>query len=207
MSDSPARRVLVIGWDAADWQVIHPLLDAGLMPNSRSGSSTTGTMGNLASLSPMLSPMLWTSIATGKRAYAHGVRWFAEPLPDHSGVRPVGTRSRRCKALWNIVSQSDRPALFAGGRQVIRPSRFAERWSRICLRAAGEFATANNGRFPKGVSSRRAGREIWLNFASIPSKIEAPTLQQLIPRAAELDQIRSHRSGTGLTFFASGLPR
>ena len=29
---APDRRVLLIGWDAADWQVIHPLVDAGLMP-------------------------------------------------------------------------------------------------------------------------------------------------------------------------------
>ena len=26
------RKVLLIGWDAADWKVIHPLLDAGKMP-------------------------------------------------------------------------------------------------------------------------------------------------------------------------------
>ena len=24
----PSRKVLLIGWDAADWKVIHPLLDA-----------------------------------------------------------------------------------------------------------------------------------------------------------------------------------
>ena len=26
-------RVLLIGWDAADWKVIRPLLEAGQMPN------------------------------------------------------------------------------------------------------------------------------------------------------------------------------
>jgi len=30
----PARRkVLVIGWDAADWKIITPLMDRGLMPH------------------------------------------------------------------------------------------------------------------------------------------------------------------------------
>src|ERR1700693_3744040 len=107
MTASPSRRVLLVGWDAADWQIIHPLLDAGLLPNLER-LINGGAMGNLASLSPMLSPMLWTSIATGKRAYGHGVLGFAEPLPDRSGVRPVGTRTRSCKALWNILSQSGR---------------------------------------------------------------------------------------------------
>jgi predicted AlkP superfamily phosphohydrolase/phosphomutase len=32
-----------------------------------------GSHGNLATLEPQLSPMLWTSIATGKMAYHHGV--------------------------------------------------------------------------------------------------------------------------------------
>ena len=27
------RRVLLIGWDAADWKVISPLVDMGLMPH------------------------------------------------------------------------------------------------------------------------------------------------------------------------------
>jgi WD40 repeat protein len=32
MSKHIARRVLLIGWDAADWKAINPLLDAGKMP-------------------------------------------------------------------------------------------------------------------------------------------------------------------------------
>jgi predicted AlkP superfamily phosphohydrolase/phosphomutase len=27
------RRLLLVGWDAADWKVIQPLVDAGQMPN------------------------------------------------------------------------------------------------------------------------------------------------------------------------------
>src|SRR6476619_6604221 len=113
MTASSDRRVLLVGWDAADWQVIHPLLDAGLLPNLER-LIDGGTMGNLASLSPMLSPMLWTSIATGKRAYGHGVRGFVEPLPDRSGVLPVGTHTRTCKALWNIASQSGLTSVICG---------------------------------------------------------------------------------------------
>ena len=32
MSERLAKKVLLIGWDAADWKVINPLMDAGLMP-------------------------------------------------------------------------------------------------------------------------------------------------------------------------------
>jgi predicted AlkP superfamily phosphohydrolase/phosphomutase/tetratricopeptide (TPR) repeat protein len=99
------RRVILIGWDAADWNFITPLLDAGLMPGLQSVIER-GVMGNLASMRPMLSPILWTSVATGHRGDRHGVLSFLEPTPDGTGVRPATSLSRRAKALWNILSQN-----------------------------------------------------------------------------------------------------
>jgi predicted AlkP superfamily phosphohydrolase/phosphomutase/tetratricopeptide (TPR) repeat protein len=106
-------RVLLIGWDAADWKVIRPLLDAGQMPNF-ARLMAGGVHGNIATLYPPLSPMLWTSIATGKRAYKHGVHGFSEPLPDGSGIRPVSLLSRKTKAIWNILNQTGRRSLVVG---------------------------------------------------------------------------------------------
>ena len=109
----PKTRVLLIGWDAADWKVIRPLLEAGQMPNLRR-LMTGGVHGNVATIYPPLSPMLWTSIATGKRAYKHGVHGFSEPLPDGSGVRPVSVLSRKTKAVWNILNQNGHRSLVVG---------------------------------------------------------------------------------------------
>lgn len=100
-------RVLLIGWDGADWRFISPLLEAGLMPNLQA-LVERGVMGNLTSLQPMLSPLLWTSVATGKYADAHGVLGFVEPDAASGGVRPVRGTSRRCKALWNVLSEQGR---------------------------------------------------------------------------------------------------
>jgi predicted AlkP superfamily phosphohydrolase/phosphomutase/tetratricopeptide (TPR) repeat protein len=98
------KKVLWIGWDAADWKVINPLMDAGKMPNIRA-LVESGAMGQIATLHPPLSPMLWTSIATGKRPFQHGIHGFSEPTPDGGGVQPVTNLSRKCKAVWNILSQ------------------------------------------------------------------------------------------------------
>ena len=98
------KKVLLIGWDAADWKVINPLMDAGRMPFLQSVVER-GVMGNLATLHPVLSPMLWTSIATGKRPYDHGILGFTEPTPDGSAVQPVSSLSRNTKAIWNILNQ------------------------------------------------------------------------------------------------------
>ncbi len=101
----PKRKVLLIGWDAADWEHINPLLDQGLLPTLE-GLINRGVMGNLATLQPVLSPMLWNSVATGKLADKHGIHGFIEPDPVHGGARPYTSTSRKVKALWNILRQS-----------------------------------------------------------------------------------------------------
>src|SRR4051812_35488709 len=73
-----AKKVLLIGWDSADWQVIDPLIEQGLMP-TLAGLIDRGVIGNMSTLRPVLSPMLWNSIATGKRADKHGIHGFIEP--------------------------------------------------------------------------------------------------------------------------------
>ncbi len=100
-------KVLLIGWDAADWEMIDPLIEGKQMP-ALARLIGGGVRGNLATLQPVLSPMLWTSIATGKRADKHGICGFTEPLPDATGIGPVRSTSRKCKALWNIFSQAGR---------------------------------------------------------------------------------------------------
>jgi hypothetical protein len=44
--------VLLAGWDAADWNVIHPLLIAGEMPNL-ARLMASGVSGNLATIYPL----------------------------------------------------------------------------------------------------------------------------------------------------------
>lgn len=98
------KKVLLIGWDAADWQIINPLMAEGKMPTLQKFLSESAS-GNIATLDPPYSPMLWTSIATGKHAFDHGVLGFTELLPDGSGVRPISAHSRKVKAIWNILNQ------------------------------------------------------------------------------------------------------
>src|SRR5437762_6905395 len=49
--------------------------------------------------------MLWNSVATGKFADKHGIHSFIEPDPVNGGARPYTSTSRKCKALWNILTQ------------------------------------------------------------------------------------------------------
>jgi len=102
MSNKLVKKVLLIGWDAADWKVIEPLIEQGKMPAIKS-LMDKGVYGRLQTLDPPLSPMLWTSIATGFRADKHGIGGFVEPSPDGKGLRPVTSTSRKVNAIWNIL--------------------------------------------------------------------------------------------------------
>lgn len=101
-----ANKILVIGWDAAEWSVIEPLIQQGKMPALKS-LMDRGVYGRLKTMDPPLSPMLWTSIATGVRADKHGICGFVEPSPNGDGLRPVTSTSRKVKAIWNIFTQNN----------------------------------------------------------------------------------------------------
>jgi predicted AlkP superfamily phosphohydrolase/phosphomutase len=105
MPERLAKRLLLVGWDAADWEIIDPLMARGAMPNLKR-LVESGVRANLRTLEPKLSPMLWTSIATGKHADKHGVLNFVEPNADGTGIRIVASTTRRVKALWNILTQA-----------------------------------------------------------------------------------------------------
>lgn len=97
------NKVLFVGWDAADWKIIDRLMENGLMPAMKR-IVDNGVRGQLATLDPPLSPMLWTSMATGVRPFEHGVLGFVEHDGD-GGVRPVSSHSRKVNAIWNMLTK------------------------------------------------------------------------------------------------------
>jgi len=97
-------RVLMIGLDGAEWNLIRPMMAAGEMPNLAKLVSR-GVSGDLMSLVPLQkSPAIWTTIITGKPPEEHGIRGFV----DQVGGKPLTQNIRRVKALWNILSSTNR---------------------------------------------------------------------------------------------------
>jgi tetratricopeptide (TPR) repeat protein len=105
-STTKKKKVLLIGWDGADWEHITPLLDQGLLPGLEA-LINRGVMGDLATLHPVLSPMLWNTIATGKTPDKHGILGFTKPASGGKGIEPFSSTNRKVKALWNILHQNN----------------------------------------------------------------------------------------------------
>ena len=118
------RRVLLIGWDAADWKVARPLMERGEMPNL-ARLVAGGASGNLATIYPPLSPMLWTSIppASGRRSTASTASASPCPTARASGrSRRSGGRPRRSGTSFTKTGL--RPSV-VGWWPSTRPSRSA----------------------------------------------------------------------------------
>jgi predicted AlkP superfamily phosphohydrolase/phosphomutase/tetratricopeptide (TPR) repeat protein len=112
-------RIVIIGLDGADWEMIRELTRRGELPHL-AGLIQRGSSGVLHTVEPMLSPMLWTSIVTGKSPPDHGVLDFF--TTDEFAQRiPVPSRARRAKALWNIASDHNYRVGFVGW-QVSHPA-------------------------------------------------------------------------------------
>src|ERR1035437_5910974 len=191
MSRPLAKKVLLIGWDAADWKIINPLMDHGLMPTLEAFVNE-GVMGNLATLQPMLSPMLWHSIATGKRPEKHGIHGFIEPDPQTGGVRPVTSTSRKVKAIWNILTQRGYKAhvlgWFAG-----HP---AEPINGVSVSDLFPFATVKPGEtwpLPAGAVHPESLRERLAQLRIHVGEVQSAAIVPIIPQAAKVDQEKDHR--------------
>ncbi len=100
----PVRpRVVVVGWDGADWSLLAPMMRDGKMPELAKLVST-GRTWDLATFEPMASPLIWTTVATGRTPVDHGVADFQERDPDSGLLLPVTGRSRKVPAIWNVAS-------------------------------------------------------------------------------------------------------
>jgi type I phosphodiesterase/nucleotide pyrophosphatase len=108
-SSRPPRRtgggapVIWLGLDGLDWELLDRLSEAGQMPNWKR-LAAEGFRADLAAFYPVLSPILWTTAATGVGPDVHRVLDFQETDPK-SGIKlPVSGLSRAVPAVWNIAS-------------------------------------------------------------------------------------------------------
>lgn len=100
-------RILVLGFDGLDPEAIDLLLSEGKLPNFAK-LRREGAYGRLKTFRPTLSPILWTTIATGKTPDQHGIGHFVATDPETGRDQPVTSDMRRVQALWNIFSAADR---------------------------------------------------------------------------------------------------
>ncbi len=113
ISRATEPEILIIGLDGATWRIINPLLEQGRLPNLKL-LMEKGSFAKLKTFSPCYSPVLWTSIATGKLPEKHGILgWFKKAYNGKRESTELGiptSEQRKAKAFWNILNEYGKSA-------------------------------------------------------------------------------------------------
>ncbi len=109
--------ILFIAIDGAEWNVLTPMLERGELPNL-SALIDGGAAGPLRSLEPRQgSPVIWTTIATGRPPEEHGIKGFlAEKGAKQADFRntPYSSNMWRASAIWDIIGRAGRKVAVVG---------------------------------------------------------------------------------------------
>jgi len=101
---STPTRVAIFALDGADWDLLTELADDGRIPNIKA-LAQGGTTGTVQTIQPTVSPMVWTTVATGLPPDRHGVLDFVD-----SQKTPIESNSRHAPAVWDIADGFGREA-------------------------------------------------------------------------------------------------
>jgi Flp pilus assembly protein TadD len=108
----PGRPVIFLGLDAGDWPLLDGYISRGVMPNL-GRLVAEGTSGHLKTISPPLSPLIWTTMMTGTSPLEHGILDFVQFDPATGSKEPITSSERRMPAVWSMAtSAGKRSAVF-----------------------------------------------------------------------------------------------
>jgi len=102
--DSPGP-VIVIGIDGADWNIINPLIEQGKLPHL-ARLVEEGSSGSFETIRPTKSPVIWTSIATGKCMEKHGILDWVYIDEDNNQI-PYSGDDVKVKTFWKILGEDN----------------------------------------------------------------------------------------------------
>ncbi len=98
------RRVFVVGFDAATFDLVLPWIEAGHLP-TLARLIREGVRTPLRSTLPALTPPGWTSAATARNPGKHNVFNFYKTTAGGLGRAPVTLADLRSPRVWDIAAQ------------------------------------------------------------------------------------------------------
>lgn len=96
-------KVVVLGFDGANWATIDPLIAKGKLPFIKQ-LKEEGAWASFKTDKPTKSPVVWTSIATGKTMAKHGILDFYFLKKNDIQV-PFSNSAKREPSLWQMLDE------------------------------------------------------------------------------------------------------
>ncbi len=127
--DAPGSKgrpvVVLLGLDGADWSLIDPLIAQGRLPLFKE-MKETAAWGALRTITPAKSPVVWTTIATGKTRQKHGIDDFRRSKPNSKGKYPiVSSLDIREPLLWEMLEGRGRRSVLVNWYVSFPPQPFS----------------------------------------------------------------------------------
>ncbi len=119
-----AKRVLVVGWDGATWDVARPMLEAGELPTLRR-LVEAGASGSLRSVVHPYTAQAWTTMATGCNQGRHRIFDFWERECSRYRFRLLNASHRAVPSLWGWLSARGRRVVVVNVPQTYPPEPVA----------------------------------------------------------------------------------
>jgi predicted AlkP superfamily phosphohydrolase/phosphomutase len=101
----PNRRVFILGWDGATFDLIKPWVAKGHLPTI-ARLMEAGSHGPLASTQPPMTFPAWSSFMTGKNPGKHGIFDFTRRRPGSYDLEFVNGGKRRAATFWQLLSDA-----------------------------------------------------------------------------------------------------
>jgi Flp pilus assembly protein TadD len=111
--DGTGRRVLFVGLDGADWDLLDGFMASGVMPNL-AALAKEGRTGTLTTIQPPLSPLVWTTMMTGVSPLEHGILDFTRFDPRTGNREPITSDERRVPAVWTMAGDGGKSVAVFG---------------------------------------------------------------------------------------------
>ncbi len=166
-----APKVLFIGVDGATWDLANEWVDGGELPNLKA-LIERGYSAQLDTFQPSLSPIIWTSIASGKTKEKHGITGFVHTALDGKVEGPVLSNERKVRAIWDILGERD-----------------------ITVGVVGWWLTwpaeIVNGFMVSSLSVSQAGMWKGSAYVGLPRQTHPPSLSPELDRVVLAEQARS----------------
>lgn len=180
-------RLVVLGLDGLDWNLVDQLTAQDVMPELRRLLSRSAQAA-LEIPEPLISPVVWTTIATGQPPEVHGVLDFLESDPMDGSIRPVSSVSRRVPAIWEMTAAAGRSTAVIGWWATFPASAsegLAVYSDRLTEQLLGLAADA------PGVAAPAAAAAVAHRLRVKPEEVTAPMLTHLaVVESSELDAAR-----------------
>ncbi|MFG0316593.1 MAG: alkaline phosphatase family protein [Planctomycetota bacterium JB042] len=165
---APHHPVVLIGVDGMAWEVAKPLLVQGKLPHLEA-LVRRGAAGFLYTLKPALSPVVWTTVATGTTPDRHGIVNFLDPRSQ----QPFTANARRGRALWDVATEYGLKSLCVGW-WVSYPAAEVDGWMVAPYSAAGQNDKNWKGNLSADLPDQTWPRDLIDEIWPIAAGVSAP---------------------------------